>query len=237
MTDLAAQIVVLADEPIPGRVRSGLTPPFTAREAAALAGAALADTLAAVQRTRVVRRVLCLAGEPGPWLPDGFEVLAQRGRGLDERIAAAMWDTYASLPLPMLLIGASTPQVTAGLLAAAAEPLARTMADAAFGPAEDGGFWLLGLRRPDPDLTLGVPMGEPVTGRAQLVRLIQAGLRIHMTPELSGVDSLAEAARVARLAPASRFATTLAATLGAPAELDEPLFGHWDLGVPAPSFS
>ena len=68
-------------------------------------------------------------------------------------------------------------------------------------------------------------MGEPVTGRAQLVRLIQAGLRIHMTPELADVDTLAQAAQVARLAPGSRFATTLAATLGAPAELDEPAFG------------
>jgi hypothetical protein len=237
MTDLAAQIVVLADEPIPGRVSSGLTPPFSPREAAALAGAALADTLAAVRRTRVVRRVVCLAGEPGPWLPDGFEVLIQRGRGLDERIAAAMWDTYAGLPLPMVLMGTGTPQVTAGLLEAATEPLARTMADAAFGPATSGGFWLLGLRRPNPDLTVGVPMGEPITGRAQLVRLIQAGLRIHMTPELADVDTLAGAAQVARLAPGSRFATTLAATLGAPAELDEPAFGDWVPAVPAASFS
>jgi hypothetical protein len=235
VTDLAAQIVVLADEPIPGRARTGLTPPFSAREAAALAGAALADTLAAVRRTRVVRRVLCLAGQSGPWLPDGFEVLVQRGRGLDERIAAAMWDTYTGLPLPIVLVGTGTPQVSAGLLEAATEPLARTMADAAFGPAESGGFWLLGLRRPEPDLTLGVPMAEPVTGRAQLVRLIQAGLRIHMTPELTEVDSLPEAARVARLAPASRFATTLAATLGAPAELDEPMFGDWALDMAAVS--
>jgi glycosyltransferase A (GT-A) superfamily protein (DUF2064 family) len=235
MTDLAAQIVVLAEEPIPGRVRTGLIPPFSSREAAALAAAGLADTLEAVRRTRVVRRVLCLAGEPGPWLPDGFEVLAQRGRGRDERIAAAMWDTYAGLPLPIVLMGMGTPQVTAGLLEAAAEPLARTMADAAFGPAASGGFWLLGLRRPDPDLTLGVPMDDPVSGRAQLVRLIQAGLRIHMTPELTDVDTLAEAAQVARLAPASRFAATLAATLGAPAELDEPVFDDWAPAIVAVS--
>ena len=227
MTDLAAQIVVLATEPVPGWVQNGLTPPFSHREAATLAEAALADTLAAVARTRVVRRVLCLAGEPGCWLPEeGFEVMPQRGAGLDERIAAAMWDTYIGLPLPTVIIGMDTPQVTAGLLEAAVEPLSRGLADAAFGPAEDGGFWLLGLRRPAPALTLGVPMCEPFTGRAQLVRLIQAGLRIHMTPELVEVGTLADAAQVARLAPASRFADTLAATLGAPAELDEPMFGR-----------
>ena len=41
MTDLAAQIVVLAEEPIPDRIRTGLTPPFSSREAAALAAAGL----------------------------------------------------------------------------------------------------------------------------------------------------------------------------------------------------
>jgi rSAM/selenodomain-associated transferase 1 len=222
MSDLAAQVLVIAKAPVPGRVKTRLTPPFTPYEAAALAEAALCDTLRAVRHARVARRVIALAGEPGPWLPDGFEVVAQRGRGLDERIAAAMWDTYAALPVPVVLIGMDTPQVTPGVLEAAAGPLARATADAAFGPAEDGGFWLLGLRRPDPGLMVGVPMSEPVTGRAQLVRLIQAGLRIHMAPELVDVDTLAEAARVARQVPASGFAATLAATLGAPAELDEP---------------
>jgi uncharacterized protein len=233
VSDLAAQVLVLAKEPVPGRVKTRLTPPFTPCEAAALAEAALTDTLEAVRRTRVIHRVLALAGEPGPWLPDGFDVIPQRGGGLDERIAAAIWDTYTALPVPIVLIGMDTPQVTAGLLESAAEPLARAMADAVFGPSEDGGFWMLGLRRPDPGLTLGVPMSEPFTGRAQLVRLIQAGLRIHMTPELVDVDTLAEAARVARLAPASRFAATLAATLGAPAEPDETFVPTMAPAVPA----
>jgi uncharacterized protein len=221
MIDLAAQVLVIAKAPVPGRVKTRLTPPFTPYEAAALAEASLADTLETVRRTRVIRRVLALAGEPGPWLPEGFDVIAQRGGGLDERIAAAMWDAYCALPVPIVLIGMDTPQVTPGLLEAAAEPLVNATADATFGPAEDGGFWMLGLRRPEPELVVGVPMSEPFTGRAQLVRLIQAELRIHMAPELVDVDTIAEAARVARQAPASRFAAKLAEVLGAPAQVDE----------------
>jgi hypothetical protein len=221
MTDLAAQVLVIAKAPVPGRVKTRLTPPFSPAEAAALAEAALSDTLAAVRGTRVVRRVLALAGEPGGWLGDGFEVIAQRGAGLDERITAAMWDTYSGLPVPTVLIGMDTPQVTPGLLEDAAAPLARAEADAAFGAAEDGGFWMLGLRRPDPGLMLGVPMSEPATGRAQLGRLAQAGLRVHEAPTLVDVDTITDAAQVARLAPASRFATALAATLGAPIQPDE----------------
>ena len=83
-----------------------------------------------------------------------------------------------------------TPQVTPGLLAAgAAEPLASRSADATFGLAEDGGFWLLGLREVDPGLILGVPMSQPDTGPKQLARLEQAGLRVDVMPQLTDVGT------------------------------------------------
>ena len=62
---LAAQVVVIAKEPYPGRVKTRLTPPFTPVEAAELAEASLSDTLAAVAGTTVARRVLALDGTPG----------------------------------------------------------------------------------------------------------------------------------------------------------------------------
>jgi len=206
---LAAQVVVIAKEPVPGRVKTRLTPPFTPLEAAALAEASLADTLDAVAETTVVRRVLALHGTPGRWLPSGFDVIGQRGAGLDERIAWALVDARVTFPLPVVLIGMDTPQVTPGLLAAAAEPLVSKTADATFGLAEDGGFWLLGLREVDPALILGVPMSQPDTGPRQLARLEQAGLRITMLPELTDVDTVREAERVAAITPGSRFAACM----------------------------
>jgi uncharacterized protein len=206
---LAAQIVVIAKEPVPGRVKTRLTPPFTPAEAAALAEASLADTLATVAETTVVRRVLALDGMPGRWLPPGFDVIGQRGAGLDERIAWALCDARVTLPLPVLLIGMDTPQVTPELLAAAAEPLVARTADATFGLAEDGGFWLLGLREVDPALILGVPMSRNDTGLRQLARLEQAGLRVHLLPALTDVDTVREAERIAAQTPGSRFAACL----------------------------
>ena len=102
-----------------------------------------------------------------------------------------------------------TPQLTPGLLETVAQPLACGDADAVFGPAADGGFWLLGLRTPDAQLIHGVPMSAEHTGRAQLDRLRQAGLRVRQVPELIDVDTAKDAARVARQAPGSRFAVTL----------------------------
>jgi glycosyltransferase A (GT-A) superfamily protein (DUF2064 family) len=206
---LAAQVIVIAKEPLPGRVKTRLTPPYTPAQAAALAEAALCDTLAAVGDTPVARRVLALAGTPGDWLPAGFDVIAQRGGGLDERIAWALEDAQTSLPVPVVLIGMDTPQVTPGLLAAAVEPLVSGAADATFGLAEDGGFWLLGLREADPALLLGVQMSRPDTGSQQLLRLEQAGLSVQTVPALIDVDTADEAERIAAMTPGSRFAACL----------------------------
>ncbi|MEV7420220.1 DUF2064 domain-containing protein [Streptomyces sp. NPDC089919] len=192
-------LLVIAKEPVPGRVKTRLTPPFTPAEAAALAAAALADTLAAVAATPADRHVLVLDGAPGPWLPAGFEVVPQCGGGLDRRLAAA----FAGCPGPALLIGMDTPQVTPDLLAPA---LDFGTYDAWFGPAEDGGFWALGLAAPDPALLLGVPMSVPETGAEQYARLRAAGLRTGLLPRLRDVDAAADAAEVAALVPDGRFA-------------------------------
>jgi rSAM/selenodomain-associated transferase 1 len=208
---LAAQIMVIAKEPVPGRVKTRLTPPYTPAEAAELAEAALADTLAAVASAGVTRRVLALAGSPGRWLPPGFDVIGQRGGGLDERIASALADARATCLAPLVLIGMDTPQVTPALLAQAAEPLVSGAADATFGLAEDGGFWLLGLREIEPALVLGVLMSRSDTGARQLARLHGAGLRVRLLPELADVDTADEASRIAAQTPGSAFATCVQA--------------------------
>ncbi|MFF3956735.1 DUF2064 domain-containing protein [Streptomyces sp. NPDC001890] len=192
-------LLVIAKEPVPGRVKTRLTPPFSPEEAAVLAEAALADTLTAAASAPADRHLLVLDGAPGPWLPPGFEVVPQCGGGLDERLAAA----FAACTGPALLIGMDTPQVTPELLAPA---LAFDTCDAWFGPAVDGGFWALGLTDPDPALLLGVPMSRPETGAVQYERLRTAGLRTALLPRLRDVDTAADAAEVAASAPTGRFA-------------------------------
>jgi uncharacterized protein len=193
----ATTLLVIAKQPVPGRVKTRLVPPCTHEQAAALAEAALADTLQTVLTVPARRRVLVLEGSPGPWLPAGFDIVPQCGGPLDERLAAA----FAAVRGPALLIGMDTPQVTPGLLTVDWHG-----ADAVFGPADDGGFWALGLRVPDPALLRGVPMSTPRTGAVQRGRLLAAGLRVADLPRLRDVDTAADAVAVARQAPRSRFA-------------------------------
>ena len=198
-------VLVIAKAPVPGRVKTRLCPPCTPEQAAALARAALQDTLAAAAAAAGAgRRVLVLDGEPGAWLPPGWEVVRQRGHGLAERLAAAFEDAGA----PAFLVGMDTPQVTPALIRAGLRALATH--DAAFGPAADGGYWGIGLRRPRRAVFTGVPMSEPHTGAVQRRRLDALGLRTAVLPTLLDVDTIAAARAVAADAPASRFAATLA---------------------------
>ncbi|MFJ9697723.1 DUF2064 domain-containing protein [Kitasatospora sp. NPDC101183] len=162
------------------------------------------------------RRLLVLDGEPGAWLPQGWEVLPQCGGGLDRRIADAFGHAARLAPhAPALLVGMDTPHLDA---AALAEPLAaarRPGVDAWYGPATDGGFWALGLARPTAALAArllhGVPMSTPGTGAALLRRLAEAGLAVHHLPPLTDVDTCEDAVRAAAEAPGSRFAARLGA--------------------------
>jgi uncharacterized protein len=198
-------LVVLAKAPEPGRVKTRLCPPCTPADAAALARAALLDTLAAVAATDVRRRVLVLDSEPGPLLPCGFAHITQRGGGLDARLAAAFDDVGG----PAVLVGMDTPQVTPALLRRAAAALVGDGPDAVLGPALDGGYWAIGLRRADRRVFHGVPMSTGFTARAQLARLRSLGLSVGRLPRLRDVDVYADAFAVASEAPASLFARTL----------------------------
>jgi glycosyltransferase A (GT-A) superfamily protein (DUF2064 family) len=200
-----ATLLVIAKEPVPGRVKTRLTPSYTPEEAAALAEAALADTLHTVLQAPARRRVLVLDGAPGPWLPPGFDIVPQEAGGLDERIAAAFAHCDRG---PALLVGMDTPQLTVDLLAVAG----RDGHDAWFGPAADGGFWALGFADPGRAAALvrGVPMSTDRTGATQRSRLVQAGLRVGDLPVLCDVDTAADAVAVAAWCPpGSRFADTL----------------------------
>ncbi|MER8188549.1 DUF2064 domain-containing protein [Kitasatospora sp. NPDC094015] len=203
-------LLVIAKEPLPGRVKTRLTPFCSPEQAAALAEAALRDTLMLLDTVPAGMRVLVLEGEPGPWLPAGWHTVPQGGAGLDERLAAALG--HAPPHAPALLVGMDTPQLAAGMLAGPLSPAVRGEVDAWFGPATDGGFWALGLAAPSPRLAgrilRGVPMSTADTGRIVLQRLETAGLRVHRLPELTDVDTPADARAVAALAPHTHFART-----------------------------
>ncbi len=196
-------MIVIAKEPVAGRVKTRLSPALSAVQAADVAAAALADTLRIALSVPAKTHLLVLDGNAPPWLPTGWSVVPQRSGGLDQRLVGAF---AAAGNGPALLIGMDTPQVTCAQLA----EFDPDRFDACLGRAVDGGYWAIGLRESarHANVIAGVPMSTEYTGSAQLSALLERGLNVQLLDELLDVDTCADAAQVARLCPQSEFAVT-----------------------------
>ena len=196
-----ATLLVLAKSPVPGRVKTRLCPPCSPAQAAALAEAAIVDTLAAAIATPGVRPILVLDGVPGAWVPNGLEIVPQVEGDLGARLAGA----FAVTDGPAVLVGMDTPQVTPDMLRAAVDALLRPGTDAVLGHTVDGGWWIIGFRSPQPSAFDGVPMSTAETGARQERRLDELGLSVTTLAVETDVDTFADAHTVARSSPTTAF--------------------------------
>lgn len=184
------RFLVLAKAPVAGRVKTRLCPPWTYEQAAAVASAALTDTIATVGEG-----VLVVDGDHPT--PANWQRIPQRGAELPARLANAFADAGRG---PMVLLGMDTPQVTRAHLGEAARLLQES--DAVLGLAEDGGWWALGLREPaHAEALRTIPTSRSDTGDRTLRALQGRGLRVGLLPVLRDVDTARDARTVAALCP------------------------------------
>jgi rSAM/selenodomain-associated transferase 1 len=210
-------LLVIAKAPVPGEAKTRLAPEFGSVQAARLAAASLLDTLTTVLRTPADHRVVAFTGDlAGAECADDvrrlltrFTVIPQRGDGFGARLANAHADSARLGGGPVVQIGMDTPQVTTECLLAAAT--ATRPGTAALGPADDGGWWVLGLSNPEAATVLAeVPMSTSQTGALTAAALRGAGLTVQSVAQLRDVDNPADAAAVAALChPESRFRAEL----------------------------
>ncbi len=201
---MVMHLLIMAKEPIPGRVKTRLSPPCDPAGAAAIAEAALRDTLENALASRAEHVVLALDGKPARWCPPEVEVIDQGDGDFATRLARA----WGRVPRPTIQIGMDTPQIEARHLDSAMASLGRPGVDAVFGPALDGGWWGLGLGS-EPELAdelfVDIAMSRGDTGARQLERLRSLGLCVEILPTHRDVDAWADACAIAHTAPRLRF--------------------------------
>ena len=220
-----ACLLVVAKAPVAGLAKTRLARAVGDRQAARLAAAALLDTLAAVLAVPGSIPVVALTGnlpaaERSAELTGELAsctVIPQHGADFGERLVNAHAEVGRRFPgVPVFQIGMDTPQLSPEVLTGALVRLLADGADAVLGPAADGGWWGLGLRSPaDAAVLRSVPMSRSDTGSRTLFALRRNGLRVSRLLTLSDVDTLADATRVAAVAPSTRFAREYAAQAGA----------------------
>jgi uncharacterized protein len=210
-----ARCLVVAKAPTPGLCKTRLGRVIGMNAAAEVAAAALADTLDVCAETFGRPRCrLALVGDLAEVarqqelaaLLDGWQIFSQRGEEFADRLVNAHHDCGSG---PIVQIGMDTPQLTPELLTDVERSL--HSADAVLGPALDGGWWVLGLRDPaQADVLRGLPMSTPTTYLDTRAALEAAGLAVATASMLRDVDTVDDAAEVARSAPASRLASAWA---------------------------
>ncbi len=202
------QLVVIAQEPRPETMDGRLSPPWTLAQAAAVREASLADTLETVAATTASRRVLALEGEPGPWLPAGFDVVLPRRGSLGNLLFGAFEDCFHVSDEPVVLLGMDTPQVTPDHLLTA-QMLLDTSADAVVGATPGGGTWMIGLSHLHPGAFSGVPASDDDTAEDQIERLRASDYRVAVAEVLRDLVGVDDAVALAAELPDSRLAAAV----------------------------
>ncbi len=159
-----ARILLFAKAPEPGRVKTRLIPAIGADAAAGLYRQLLEATVERIVASRLAPLECWCAPDSGHPVFDGLrarhriDLRVQQGGDLGARMEAATTDALGRCGGPVLLVGGDCPGLDGGHLARALGALGEGD-DAVIGPAEDGGYVLLGLRRSAPDLFRGMPWG------------------------------------------------------------------------------
>ena len=188
-------LAVFAKTPFPGRVKTRLAPALSPEEGAELYRCMLLDTVARV-RLLPVDTVIFYDGDEGFFrgLAPGVRLIRQHPGGLGERLEHA-FDTLGSLGfLARVVIGTDAPDLPLGFIQEAFR-LIEGESDVVFGPAEDGGYYLVGLRSASCGLFREIPWSGPKVLALSRERAREAGLAMALLPTWYDVDSFEDLLR------------------------------------------
>lgn len=194
MAPLKKRIAIFARRPVPGRVKTRLSPALPPEFACRLYAAMLDDTLSVAGAARADTRTVFWADAPDEnRSPEGFQSHVQQGEELGARLVGA-FDTVLVDGAHAVAIGSDCPGLSPAILERALEALDR--ADMVLGPATDGGYWLIGLSKPAPQLFTDVPWSTASVFNETLTRAADSGLSVETLPFLDDLDTPEDLARL-----------------------------------------
>jgi rSAM/selenodomain-associated transferase 1 len=192
-------LLVVAKRPAAGQTETRLCPPLSAEDAAALYECFLRDTLSLMRHVPDIARGIVYLPEDAA---DYFHALApemtltpQRGADLGQRLDHLLADALADGAQQAVVMDSDSPTLPAEYLPLAFEAL-NSAADVVLGPCDDGGYYLIGPKRPQPRLLREIEMSTPYVVRDTLALAAELGLRVALLPTWYDVDTIVELDRL-----------------------------------------
>ena len=211
-----AALAVMTKAPHAGRVKTRLTPPLSPEEAAALNICFLRDTAAIILRTTEIGRakgvgVYTPPGSEAAYsgiLPPEFILVPQRGDAFGERLVAASDDLLALGFDSVCLINSDSPTVPAEAFAQAVEILSQPTDCVVLGPSDDGGYYLIGLKKTHRRLFEEIDWSTERVLDQTVAAAREIDLPVHLLPTWYDVDDRMTLSRLCRELFGSNGSTT-----------------------------
>jgi hypothetical protein len=193
-------IIVMVKAPRAGATKTRLTPILSEADAASLAACFAQDALANARRA--VRDVI-VAYTPADGrrilqslLPHDLLWVEQQGANLGVRLEAAVGRAAALGFSPLIVTGTDSPTLPPSFIETALSSLERGEVDLVLGPTEDGGYYLVGLRRPIPYIFQNIAWSTPLVYQQTADNAARLGLRLQKLPRWYDVDTPADLLRL-----------------------------------------
>ena len=182
--------------PLAGQSKTRLSPPLTAEQCAGISACFIRDvaaTIGSLGSGVTGYAVYTPAGsEPAlrELLPHDFRLLLQGGGDLGGRLIKATDDLLAQGHVGSVLVNSDGPTLPSSILRAAVDAVRRGD-DVVLSPALDGGYTLIGLSRPHPEIFTGIPWSTADTYKMTLQRAAESALAVTNVPPWYDIDDLA----------------------------------------------
>ena len=187
-------LVIVAKEPLPGKVKTRLFPKISPEVAADLYRCFLHDRIQEVSTLNGVDRAIAYTPEDAretfmTLALDGFELFAQQGKHLGERLNNIFLEKLSQGYKAVSIVDSDSPDLPKSLIKESFELLLSKQADIVFGPCYDGGYYLVGMRKPHPELFRNIPWSTENVLSVTLEKASKMGLNVKLLSTWNDLDT------------------------------------------------
>ncbi len=195
-------LIIFAKEPAPDQVKTRLSPPLSPQAAAQLYAQFLEDILEEMAQLPQITMALAYTPDSARTFfqnlaPPATPLVAQAGEDLGERLRQAFDWGFAQGAATVLIRNSDSPDLPGVLVMEAQEVLARGRAQAILGPCPDGGYYLVGLKSPHPQLFQGIIWSSSTVLADTLAQAGRQGITAHLLPSWPDIDTFDDLRRFA----------------------------------------
>lgn len=196
-------LAIMLKTPVPGRVKTRLTPPLTPSESSRLYTLFIKDIFSRVTLLKKIDLYAAWAALPGlktslarkdfgAIIPAGVGVFPQKGATLGERLYNVFARLFKKGYGSVAVIGSDSPDIPIGFIEEAFKRLEDPSVDVVLGPAKDGGYYLIAMKRPVKEVFKGVRFSTPFALEDTIERVREMSLGLRLLPPWHDIDRPAD---------------------------------------------